>query len=117
MYHLPEEIIRHIYEYDNTYREIFDKVLNSRYEIYQNLNTKTYFVFDLFSGKSFTTDSLENPSWKTTHHTHKQKHKEQNCDLFFENFKKKMINTYELKRVNDYLKYNIHNPLFPNSDL
>ena len=40
MYQLPEDIIRYIYEYDNTYREIFNNVLLSRYEIYQNKNTK-----------------------------------------------------------------------------
>lgn len=110
MYHLPNEIISYIYEYDNTYREIFDKVLKSRYEIYQNLNSENYFIFDLFSGKSFTTDSLDNPTWKTTHHTHKNRH--QNSNLFMENFKTKMINKFKLKRVNDDLKYNIHECVF-----
>lgn len=110
MYQLPEEIIRYIYEYDNTYREIFTKVLHSRYEIYQNKKTRNYFVFDLFSGKSFTTDSLKEPTWKTTHHTHKNK--EINTDLFLDNFKNRMMNTYELEKVNDILQYDIHEALY-----
>lgn len=112
MYHLPEEIISYIYEYDNTYRELFSNILNSRYQIFQNLKTKSYFIFDLFSGKSFITDSFENPTWKTTHHTNRKK----SGDLFFENFKMKMINTNNLKKVNDNLKYNIHEPLYSDSN-
>ena len=46
MYHLPEDIIRYIYEFDNTYKLIFDKVLHSRYEIYKSMTTDNYFIFD-----------------------------------------------------------------------
>ena len=113
MYQLPEELIRYIYEYDTTYREIFNKVLNSRYEIYQNKNTKNYFVFDLFSGKSFTTDSLKNPTWKTTHHTYRTRDIKADSELFLDNFKTKMMNIYDLEKVNENLQYNIHESLYP----
>ena len=112
MYQLPEDIIRYIYEYDNTYREIYSNVLLSRYEIYQNKKTKNYFVFDFFSGKSFSTDSLTKPTWKTTHHTYKSKETNANQDLFLDNFKMKMINTYPLERVYENLQYDIQESLY-----
>ena len=110
MYHLPEDIIRYIYEFDNTYKIIFDKVLHSRYEIYKNKITYNYIIFDNFTGNSFVTDSLTNPTWKTKHHTHKISQK--NNGLFIDNFKKKMMSLYELQKVDEVLKYNIHESLY-----
>jgi hypothetical protein len=109
MFHLPEEIIRLIYEYDNTYKEIFDKVLHSRFDIYRNENN-SYLIFDNFSGKSFITDSLKTPTWKTTHHTHKKK--EKNDTLYMENFRKKMMNYYQLEKVSEILEYDIYESLY-----
>jgi hypothetical protein len=113
MYHLPEDLIRYIYEYDITYREIFNKVLDSRYEIYQTKNTGNYFIFDLFSGKSFTTDSLNKPTWKTTHHTYRKIDIKADSELYLDNFKIKMMNIYDLEKVNENLQYNIHETLYP----
>jgi hypothetical protein len=112
MFHLPEEIIQYIYEFDNTYRQVFDRVLHSRYQIFQNKKTKSYFIFDQFSGKAFVTDSLENPTWKTTHHTHRRKNTKGDKNLLLENFKTKMIDMYELEKVDEILKYNIHEKIF-----
>lgn len=112
MYHLPEELVRYIYEFDNTYREIFNEVLKSRYEIYQKKDTKSFLVFDEFSGRSFITDSLQNPTWKTTHHTHKNKNTKGDSDLYLENFKTKMKTLYPLQKVSDNLQYDIHESLF-----
>tara|TARA_B100001248_G_scaffold261016_1_gene250878 strand:+ start:1342 stop:1740 length:399 start_codon:yes stop_codon:yes gene_type:complete len=109
MYHLPEDIIRYIYEFDNTYKLIFDKVLHSRYEIYKNKKTNNYFIFDEFTGNSFVTNSLINPTWKTKHHTHK---KSQDNNLHIDNFKKKMILLYELEKISEILQYNIHENLY-----
>ena len=122
MFNLPEELVRYIYEFDNTYREVFTKVLHSRYEIYLmtdnflNLpsfrhSTKYFFIFDEFSGKSFLTNSLQNPTWKTTIHTHKNI-KEKYNDLHLENYKSKMKKLYTLKKVSDNLQYDIHKPLY-----
>lgn len=99
MFHLPPEIIRYIFEYDSTYREMFKKVLHSRYEIYQNKKTKNYFIFDLFSGKSYVTDHFERPTWKTRHHTHKNKNTKGSFDLYLENFKEKMMIMYDLEKL------------------
>ena len=109
MYHLLEDIIRYIYEFDNTYKLIFDKVLHSRYEIYKSMTTDNYFIFDEYSGYSFVTDSLTNPTWKTKHHTHKISNR--NNDLFIENFKNKMLHLYDLQKVSERLNYNIHENL------
>jgi hypothetical protein len=49
MYHLPKELIEYIYEFDNTYKEIFDKVLHSRFQIYKIRKTNNYFIFDSFT--------------------------------------------------------------------
>ena len=111
MFNLPEELVRYIYEFDNTYREVFTKVLHSRYEIYLMTDTKYFFIFDEFSGKSFLTNSLQNPTWKTTIHTHKNIKKKYN-DLHLENYKSKMKTLYTLKKVSDNLQYDIHKPLY-----
>ena len=111
MYHLPKELIEYIYEFDNTYKEIFDKVLHSRFEIYKSKKTNNYFIFDLFTGRSFTTDSLVHPTWKTTHHTHKNKYK--NNERYVENFKNKMVEYCKLELISESLKYDIYNVRFP----
>jgi hypothetical protein len=112
MLHLPQEIIRYIYEFDNTYRCIFDKVLHSCYEIFQNRKTKNYFIFDQFSGRSFITDSLHQPTWKTTHYTHRNQNTTGSSSLLLHNFKKEMMNMYPLVKVDDNLKYDIHEPIY-----
>jgi hypothetical protein len=65
----------------------------------------------LFTGRSFVTDSLVHPTWKTTHHTHKNKYK--NNERYMENFKKKMMEYCNLELVSESLKYDIHNVTFP----
>ena len=77
---------------------MFKKVLHSRYEIYQNKITKNYFIFNLFSGKSNVTDNLQRPTWKTRHHTYKNKMTNGSFDLYLEKFKKKMMTMYQLEK-------------------
>lgn len=66
-YDLPIEIIRLIYEYDSTYHEIFARVVDEirQYYIYENLSSenKIYLIYDAIHKKSYTTDSLEIPTW------------------------------------------------------
>ena len=62
---LPEEIIRYIYEFDNTYREIFNECLEyiTKFYIYksQNKGLKLYYVYNRESRVLHMTNDLKNP--------------------------------------------------------
>ena len=64
MFHLPHELQCLIFEFDSTYKEIFDKVLQSRFTIYKSSSRNLYFIFDSFTEKTYTTNSLSKPSSK-----------------------------------------------------
>lgn len=62
-FELPEEILREIYSFDSTYREIFNTILSEieQYQIYKDY--KNYYIYDCKSDILYSTDSLESPSW------------------------------------------------------
>jgi len=111
---LPDDLIHYIYEFDNTYKLIFDNVLQSRFEIYKHKKKNIFFIFDHFSALVFSTDSLSYPTWKTTHHTHRNK-KKINDFRYFDNYKKYILLKFDnlFVQVNDTLQYDIHNITFP----
>ena len=69
MYHLPYELQTMIYEFDSTYKEKFDQVLQSEYQIFKVENQKLYFIFDYFTEHTYTTNCLKNPTFLTTTYT------------------------------------------------
>jgi hypothetical protein len=110
MYKLPHELQCLIYEYDSTYHDIFQKVLQSRYEIYEEENKRFYFIFDYFSENSFSTDSLKEPTYLGVVHTFlKRKKKHNNNDYQLENFKKNILEKYKCKRVYDIIHFDLNN--------
>lgn len=114
MYQLPHELQCLIYEYDDTYHEIFQKVLESRFEIYQQDDQNFYFIFDYFSENSYSTNSLEKPTYLGTVHTFlKRKKKHNNYDYQLENFKKNILKKYNLKRVYKKIQFDLNNIDFP----
>lgn len=62
-YDLPIEIITEIYEFDNTYKCIFDKVIEDiqQYKIYESKDV--YYVYDTQCDIMYCTDSLSRPTW------------------------------------------------------
>jgi hypothetical protein len=62
-YDLPPEIVTEIYTYDNTYRLIFDKVLQDiqQYKIFKSFDA--FYVYDKYTFTLHFTDSLSIPSW------------------------------------------------------
>ena len=70
-YDLPSEIQSYIYEWDDTYRILFKKVLKDirRYTVYQyNHNENIFLVFDKWLKIYWKTNSLENPHWIICYH-------------------------------------------------
>jgi len=70
-YDLPHEIISYIYEFDNTFRDKFDKVLEDiqQYQVYsyKNMNNETmFYIYDIHTEMSHVTNSLETPNWIST---------------------------------------------------
>jgi hypothetical protein len=108
---LPQEIINYIFEFDNTYKEIFDNILKSRFQIYKMKSNQIYYIFDYFSKTAFSTDSLIKPSWFTTHHTHTNKNK--NHEYYFNTFKKNILLKHNCIPVSEKLDFDIYNIKFP----
>lgn len=104
-FNLPEEIIRYIYEFDNTYREIFQECLQylTKFCIYksQNRNLKLYYVYNPESKVLHMTNDLKNPVYI--------------CSSFGVQEKqlKDLLIYYSMKRRYDIkLEYDIENYLF-----
>ena len=110
MYQLPHELQCLIYEYDPTYHEIYKKVLNSRYEIYKEENEKFYFIFDYFSENSYSTDSLEKPTYLGTIYTFLNRKKDHDDESYqLEVFKKRILKKYNFNRVYDTIRFDLNN--------
>lgn len=101
MFHLPKELIIEIFEYDNTYREIFNIVLESikQYQIFNYITpTNQYFyIYDNRNNISHLTNDLENPHWISTDYTINKKKLE------------KMIKDKIITKTNKKLEYDITN--------
>lgn len=101
---LPNEIIGNIYEYDNTYREIFQKVLEEIeiFEIFVS-KAKIYYIYDKEEKTLYTTDSVQNPGWI--------------CSSFkiFQDRWRNLIKVKNLTRSSEKLEYDIQNYCFFNT--
>lgn len=62
---LPDEIITHIYEYDSTYKELFDTVLEDieQYQIYHFSRPSVYYIYNTHNNHNYIVDDLQNPTW------------------------------------------------------
>lgn len=60
---LPQEIIQYIYEFDNTYKELFDKVLEDVIQFQIFSCHDIFYVYDTLSDIMYCTDSVSTPSW------------------------------------------------------
>ena len=65
MFQLPEEIIRYIYEFDNTYKEIFDKCLSyiTKFHIYKSKFLNLYYVYNIETKVLHMTNDIKNPGY------------------------------------------------------
>lgn len=101
MFHLPKEIIKEIYEFDNTYREIFDTVLEniSQYQIFDYITPTThyYYIYDNHKDISHITNDLINPNWISTDYT------------ITKNKLKAMIKNNLIVKTHKKLEYDIEN--------
>jgi hypothetical protein len=113
MFHLPHELQCIIFEYDNTYHNIYKEVLKSRYEIYKEEDKNFFIIFDYFSENSYITNSLEKPTYLTTTHTYlKRKKKHEKKEYYLETFKDNMLKKHNLKKINKLLKFDLNNVNF-----
>lgn len=102
MYDLPYELQTMIYEFDSTYKEKFDQVLQSRYEILKVKNQKLYFIFDYFTEHTYTTNCLKNPTFLTTTYTFfKRKRPDKPIQYHIYNFKNFLFTKYDIIEIND----------------
>ena len=97
---LPEEIKKHIYEFDTTYRDIFNEIVKDieYIQIYQYKNL--FYIYDKVDEILYLTDSLKSPSWISTSYTISLSHV------------KEIIEKKKLIRLKDKLYYDIRNYLF-----
>lgn len=97
---LPEEIIRYIYEFDNTYRDIFNEILKDieYIQIYQYKNL--FYIYDKEDEILYLTDSLKIPSWISTSY------------MISFSYLKEIVEKKRLIRLKDKLEYDIRNYLF-----
>lgn len=60
---LPQEIIQLIYDFDSTYKEYFDKVLQdiTQFQIYSCHDI--YYVYDRKRDTMYCTDCVSTPTW------------------------------------------------------
>lgn len=106
MYFLPYELQTMIYEYDSTYKEKFDEVLQSRYEIFKVKNQKLYFIFDYFTEHTYTTNCLENPTFLTTTFTFlKRKKPDKPIEYHICNFKNFIFTKYDIIKINNTINF------------
>lgn len=99
-YSLPEEIKKYIYEFDGTYRDIFNEIVKEieRLQVYQYKNL--FYIYDKVDEILYLTDSLKSPSWISTSYTISLSHV------------KEIIEKKKLIRLKDKLEYDIRNYLF-----
>lgn len=97
---LPEDIIRYIYEFDKTYRDIFNEIVKEiKYiQIYQYKNL--FYIYDKEEEILYLTDSLKIPSWISTSY------------MIPLSYFKNIIEKKRLTRINDKLEFDIKNYLF-----
>ena len=97
---LPEEIIRYIYEFDTTYRDIFNEILKEieYLQIYQYKNL--FYIYDKEDEILYLTDSLKNPSWISTSY------------MISFSYLKEIVEKKRLIPLKDKLEYDIRNYLF-----
>ena len=97
---LPEEILRYIYEFDNTYRNIFNEILKEieYIQIYQYKNL--FYIYDKEDEILYLTDSLKIPSWISTSY------------MISFSYLKEIVEKKRLIRLKDKLEYDIRNYLF-----
>ena len=101
MFHrLPREIIQLIYEYDNTYHEIYKKVIEEihPFKIYKVL--QTYYIYDPKKSVLYYTNSVERPHWI--------------CSIFYfsNDQMEALVESQNLKRLHICLEYDIENYQF-----
>lgn len=97
---LPEEIIRYIYEFDNTYHEIFKNVLKD-IEILQIYKFKNlYYIYNKEEEILYLTDNLKIPSFISTSY------------MIQLPYFKNIIRMKKLVRINEKLEFDIKNFLF-----
>ncbi len=91
-YSLPIELQIMIYEYDPTYSEVFEKVLDevSPFRLFQLLSGD-FLIVNLKTNLYWTCDSLENPSWMGVY-------RYKNLDFLTELFKKNHLVSITNKR-------------------
>lgn len=101
-YDLPHEIICYIYEFDNTFRERFNKVLQDieRYQVYSYCNQTMFYIYDIRAEMSHVTNSLEIPNWISTSFRISKK------DI------KEIVVAHNLKKTRQKLQYDISNVHF-----
>ena len=106
MFHLPDEIIRYIYEFDNTYREIFDECLEyiCKFKIYKSKVLNIYYIYNREKNVLHRTNNLIKPSFI--------------CSSYGVNDEKFkiLLKEYNMERqYNAKLEYNIETILFQDS--
>ena len=103
MYHLPEELIRYIYEFDNTYIEYFNECLTyiCKFRIYHSESLNVYYIYNPENNILHMTNNLKKPNYI--------------CSSFgipYEKFKE-LLNMTDIKRdYNLKLEYNVELFLF-----
>ena len=97
---LPEEIKKHIYEFDTTYRDIFNEILKEieYIQVYQYKNL--FYIYDKVDEILYLTDSLKIPSWISISY------------MISLSYVKEIIEKKRLIRLKDKLGYDIRNYLF-----
>ena len=66
-YELPTEIIKTIYEFDATYKELFNTVLQDLTMVrFSRFNNLIFYIFDPISQSVHMTNSLERPYYICT---------------------------------------------------
>lgn len=113
MYFLPQELQTIIYEFDSTYKEKFDDVLKSRYEIFKVKEQNLYFIFDYFTEHTYTTNCLQQPSYLTTTFTFlKRKKPNKPIEYHIYNFKNFLFTKYEIIEIKGKLNFDPLNVSF-----
>ena len=103
MYHLPEELIRYIYEFDNTYIEYFNECLRyiCKFCIYHSESLNVYYIYNPENNILHMTNDLKKPNYICS-----------SFGIHYEKFKE-LLNTTDIKRdYNLKLEYNVELFLF-----
>jgi len=107
MFHLPDDIIRYIYEFDNTYRNVFDECLQciTMNQIYKSRLRNLYYVYIEDKNVLHMTNDIKKPSYI--------------CSSF--NIRKSdlddLLRRYQMERkYNIKLEYDIENYIFKDTN-